>query len=82
MPALSGMKAICKFMNRSDATILDLHRSRDFPMRKIGGIWESDTDLIDKWRKRLIERGVGDPTPGLQRRPQGKKTQRKKMQRK
>jgi hypothetical protein len=71
------MKAICKFMNRSDATILDLHRSRDFPMRKIGGIWESDTDLIDKWRKGLIESGVGDPTPGPQPRPKRRTMRRK-----
>ncbi len=67
MAGLSGMKEICKFMNRSDATILDLYRAQDFPMKKIGGIWESDTDLIDKWRKGLIENEQDDPGPKKRR---------------
>ena len=50
MSALKGMENICKFFDRSESTILMLIRTENFPAEKIGGIWESDTDAIRKWK--------------------------------
>jgi len=54
MAALSGMKDICKYMGRSESTMLNIIRDLDFPAKKICGIWESDTELADKWRVKQI----------------------------
>ncbi len=54
MAGLSGMKEITDHCKRSESTILKLIREEKFPAEKVGGIWESDTDLIDDWRKKLI----------------------------
>lgn len=54
MATLIGMKAICEHMRRSEATVLMLHRDMNFPMQKLGGIWESDTEIIAAWRKERI----------------------------
>jgi hypothetical protein len=52
---LTGMMQIKDYFNYSETTILKLVRESDFPARKIsGGIWESDTELIDAWRKDQI----------------------------
>jgi hypothetical protein len=62
MTALIGMKAICGHVYRSEATVLSLIRDCDFPATKIGGIWESDIDLISEWRKQQINgRGPVEP---------------------
>lgn len=53
--ALSGMKEICSYANRSEPTILDWVRSLDFPAKKLGGQWESNTALIDAWKVRQIQ---------------------------
>ncbi len=59
MAGLSGMSAICKYCSRAEPTILKWIREEDFPARKIGGgIWESDTGLIDDWRVKKI---TGEP---------------------
>lgn len=55
MPCLPGMKSIAKYCNRSESTILQWIRTSKFPATKISGSWESDTDLIDTWRRVLIE---------------------------
>lgn len=52
---LTGMKAIRAYVGRSEATVLDWIRSLDFPARKISGVWESDTALVDVWRRKQIE---------------------------
>jgi len=60
MPGLSGMKAICGYVNRSEVTVLKWIRELRFPSTKIGGgIWESDTELIDRWRRKQIEADEG-----------------------
>jgi len=59
MGGLSGMKQITRFCNRSEATILAWIRERDFPACKITGSWESDTELIDQWRKKQIDDKLG-----------------------
>ena len=58
MAGLSGMKQICLHCNRSEATILAWIRYRDFPAVKITGSWESDTETIDKWRKKQIDEAI------------------------
>jgi len=61
MSGLTGMKAICEYMNRSEVTVLGLIRDCDMPACRInGGIWEADTDLIDTWRKEQITQGMGE----------------------
>ena len=55
MASLTGMKAITDYVKRSEVTVLKLIRAEDFPAKKLGGIWESDTELIDEWRKKKIE---------------------------
>lgn len=68
MTALSGMKEICQYFRRSEATILALHREMGFPIKKMGGIWESDTELIDAWRREQI--GVTEqPAPRIHETP-------------
>lgn len=54
MGGLSGMKEIARHCNRSESTILIWIRERAFPAEKITGSWESDTELIDQWRKEQI----------------------------
>lgn len=51
---LSGMKEIAKYWGRSQATMLKLIQEERFPARKIAGNWESDTVLIDEWRRQRI----------------------------
>jgi predicted DNA-binding transcriptional regulator AlpA len=58
MVGLSGMKQICLHCNRSESTILAWIRERDFPAAKITGSWESDTERIDKWRKKQIDDAI------------------------
>ena len=56
MTALIGMKEICQYMRRSEASVLMLIRTEEFPAIKVGGIWESDTEEIDLWRRGLIRK--------------------------
>ena len=48
---LSGMKAICDYVNRTEPTVLAYIKSQAFPAKKVGGIWESRKGLIDAWRE-------------------------------
>ena len=54
MSGLSGMKEICQYCGRSEATILRLIRDEGFPAVKIGGSWESDREEITTWRREKI----------------------------
>lgn len=69
MTELIGMKAICAHMKRSEATVMILYRDMDFPMNKIGGVWESDTELISEWRRNYILNGMNDATDKQKKRP-------------
>ncbi len=72
MAGLSGMSAICGYCQRAEPTILKWIREEDFPAKKIGGgIWESDTGLIDDWR-------VGQINGDVVVKP-GRKSRRKKQ---
>jgi len=50
MASLSGMDAIAAYAKRSKNTTRRLIKSDNFPAVKMLGTWESDTDLVDKWR--------------------------------
>ena len=49
-----GKKQICSFVHRSWKTIEEWILTRGFPAKKINGVWESDSELITLWRRRLI----------------------------
>lgn len=51
---LSGMDEISGFVNRSAPTLLKWKKEQGFPMEKINGVWESDTELILEWRKNRL----------------------------
>lgn len=53
---LQGMLEICAYINRSEATVIKLIHSSEFPAKKIGGIWESSKKKVDKWRDKFFER--------------------------
>jgi len=55
MGGLSGMNEICKYCHRSEPTIMKWIQAQGFPAHKITGSWESDTELIDEWRKGIIQ---------------------------
>ena len=52
--ALQGMKAICRYMGKSEPTILKLVHTLDFPATKVNGEWVSDVSLIIVWRQGMI----------------------------
>ena len=52
--ALQGMKEICRYMGKSENTILRLIREKEFPAQKIAGEWVSDIIVIAYWRKNII----------------------------
>lgn len=58
---LDGMKAIASYVNRSETTTLELIRDFDLPARKFKGIWVSDTDSIDEWRREKLQGKPADP---------------------
>ena len=51
MASLPGMKRIAAYCDRSEATVLQWIRTLEFPAAKLTGSWESDTELVDEWRK-------------------------------
>jgi len=52
MSSLDGMKDICNYVNRSANTIIKYINELSFPAVKLNdATWQSDTDLIDDWRK-------------------------------
>lgn len=55
MTALVGRKDICRHCKRSWATIRAWIRDEAFPAKRIEGIWESDTLLVDEWRRTRIQ---------------------------
>jgi predicted DNA-binding transcriptional regulator AlpA len=56
MSGLVGIKAICRYTGMSESTVMNWITLRDFPAVKVGGIWMSDGDEIDDWRKGIIRR--------------------------
>ena len=54
---LSGKKAICNFLGRGWSIVEKWIIYEGFPATKIDGIWESDSDLITKWRQKRVANG-------------------------
>jgi len=56
MTVLKGMLQIKNYAQRSESTILTWVKNYGFPATKLpeSSIWESDTDLVDEWRKNQI----------------------------
>lgn len=64
MAILSGMTAIQDFcrsinMQSSSSVINDLIKYEFFPAKKLGGVWESDGDLIVIWRRQRLLKELG-----------------------
>ena len=76
MAKLSGMKAICTYINRSEATVLGWIRDLGFPAKKLGGIWESTTDLADKWHLEQLEGPAMPAVARLKKPPEPRLTTR------
>lgn len=51
---LNGKKEISRYVGRSWSTIRKWIDRKDFPARKLDGIWEADAELIIQWRQRQI----------------------------
>jgi hypothetical protein len=66
---ISGKKNICNFLGRSWDTVERWIREREFPARKIDGIWESDSELITAWRQNLIKLETENLTNSNSKRP-------------
>jgi hypothetical protein len=52
---LKGMLEISSYINRSEATVIRLVNSYEFPAKKICGIWESSKKQVDKWRDAFLD---------------------------
>lgn len=52
--SLVGKKEIQAYVRRSWQTIHSWIVGGGFPARKIDGVWESTTDLVDEWRRNNI----------------------------
>lgn len=48
---LIGVKEIAAYIYRSERTVKRMLKRGDIPARKIGGLWETDSATIDRWRK-------------------------------
>jgi len=49
-----GRNEIRAYVRRSRQTIAAWIDAEGFPARNIHGVWESDTDLVDAWRRKKI----------------------------
>ena len=53
-PCLSGMKMICDYADRIEATVLKWIRLHGFPVAKIGSTYKSDLEIIEEYKERRI----------------------------
>jgi hypothetical protein len=53
--SLVGKKEICAYVRRSWRTIKKWVQTDQFPATKIDDRWESDTGLIDEWKRTKIK---------------------------
>lgn len=75
--ALSGMTAIrdfCRSINlaSAEASVIYMIVSCGFPAKKIGGIWESDKEMIIEWRKKYISGDIKPEDKPEEKTPQAK----------
>jgi hypothetical protein len=53
---LQGRDAIAEFTGRRWAVILRWIREKGFPATKLGGVWESEREMITQWRREQIRK--------------------------
>jgi hypothetical protein len=53
--SLTGVKEITRYAKRSWMTVKIWIKEDDFPARKIDGVWESMTDMVDEWKAKKIQ---------------------------
>ncbi len=53
--SLVGKKEIAAYVRRSWMTIRRWVLVDNFPARKIDGVWESNTSLVDDWKRAKIK---------------------------
>jgi len=58
MTALRGREEIEKAAGRSWPIVLRLIKNHGFPATRLGGIWESDTELIAEWKRKYIVKNL------------------------
>ncbi len=51
---MHGMAALCALANRSEATLLDWIRTRDFPAVKVDEEWTADRNQVVDWLKNRL----------------------------
>lgn len=51
---LTGKKEIMTYTRRSWKTINVWINKEQFPAKKLDGVWESMTDLVDQWKQKRI----------------------------
>lgn len=61
---LIGMKAIAQYTGRDRATIKKWVERDNFPAVLIDGRWESNTELIDRYRKERIAKACEQKLAG------------------
>jgi hypothetical protein len=52
--ALVGLKNIVTHVGRDKRTVMRWIREKGFPAKILAGKWESDTELIGRWRRQQI----------------------------
>lgn len=52
---LSGKKSITNFVGRSWETVSKWIDEKEFPAKKLDGVWEADAEMIIDWRKRQLK---------------------------
>lgn len=74
MAKLQGMKEIASYLRCSESTAYNRIKFEECPAQTMGGIWVSETELIDKWWKDYCtpRNGVAKPENRLEKR-NGKK---------
>jgi hypothetical protein len=65
MARLQGLKAIAAYENKSEKTLRKLIREENYPAVLIGGGYESNTEIIERWRRLKIAEQCMTPENGL-----------------
>lgn len=55
MAILVGKREIKAHMRIGWEKILDLRRNEALPVEKMGGVWQSNSTLLDDWHRKRLE---------------------------
>lgn len=56
MTRLSGWEEIKGYVKRSETTLRKWEQNHNFPVIRLCGCVESDTESIDRWWRRMVEK--------------------------